>query len=114
MGCTNGEFFGWEANAKTILKLLTPCTGQWGGEPSELWQKNDPTWRITDRWKGLSKETQGRMLWSLAESAAAPLTSSQRQHAGQNYSCFAWLPCLTENSNGTSRRRAVIGDGGGD
>jgi len=64
--CTNGDFFGWEADATKIIKLFTPCTGPFGPEPNEEWQRQDPTWCITDEKNvmGMVTRSQGRLLWS--------------------------------------------------
>merc|ERR1712151_1296642 len=64
--CTNGEFFGWEADSTKVIKLFTACTGAFGPSPKEAWMKKDPTWCIVDEKNavGMTTRSQGRVLWT--------------------------------------------------
>jgi hypothetical protein len=76
--CTNADFFGWEADSVKVVKLFTPCTGLWGPEPKENWQKTDPTWRIVDETNvmKMTTRTQGRLLWTQEEATGSNMQRS--------------------------------------
>ena len=80
--CINGEFFGWEADAKQIRKLFTACSGPVGPIPQKEWQQLDPTWRIVDERNslGIVTRTQGRLLWTRAQ-PNAPNAPAEPRHS---------------------------------
>jgi hypothetical protein len=82
--CTNGEFFGWEADANKIVKLFTPCTGPVGPAPKEAWQRRDPTWCIVDTKNklGMVTESQGRLLWRADSASTTTVSGSGESIAG--------------------------------
>lgn len=86
--CANHEFFGWEADASKVVKLFTACTGPVGPVPSVDWQREDPTWRITDERNrlGFVTQTQGRVLWNEVGASSSTAAASRKQNGNTGFS----------------------------
>lgn len=94
--CCNADFFGWECDATKIIKLFTPATGPVGPEPKEAWQRDDPTWRITDETRlGVVTRAQGRILWTEARAGADSPVSDKGARAATRAVAMARGGCMT-------------------